>query len=270
MMKRTIILLMLLCIALAGRAQDGDYRPMVVEGKTWKGVEFNFFRGDRYELTFTISGDTIISGEKYKKVYAIDERTNNDQIIRYFAAIQENNRRVYVMENNTNNKLLLYDFNLTVGGDVVYSGVFTYRGAYLYAGKDRPNDKAMQLSVERIDTIRVGENRFRRFYMRQRDGAYGGTHLYWVEGVGSNYVFASWDTYVLNSLDYELLGCIEGNTQIFCCTDFYKEPELGIEQVKSVDTPSLSDALFDLHGRRLAAPPAKGVYIQGGRKRVAP
>ena len=33
-------------------------------------------------------------------------------------------------------------------------------------------------------------------------------------------------------------------------------------------TPEKAKSIFDLHGRRLATPPAKGVYIENGRKKI--
>ena len=52
----------------------------------------------------------------------------------------------------------------------------------------------------------------------------------------------------------------------------YNEPrKVGIHDVylDSLDYSGEIDRLYDLQGRRLAAPPKKGVYIENGRKRVA-
>jgi hypothetical protein len=40
-----------------------------------------------------------------------------------------------------------------------------------------------------------------------------------------------------------------------------------IQGIKS-NTPNSGGAIFDLQGRRLSATPAKGIYIQNGKKRI--
>ena len=80
-------------------AQD-KYYPLVEEGKEW--VIYNDYYMDDYETpleerepyrTYTITGDTIIQGKSYKKLYAMCERVFGDKDVHYFCALREEERK---------------------------------------------------------------------------------------------------------------------------------------------------------------------------------
>jgi hypothetical protein len=49
--------------------------------------------------------------------------------------------------------------------------------------------------------------------------------------------------------------------------DVLYQVSTAIQSVRSRQ-PNDNGAIFDLQGRRLSSPPAKGIYIQNGRKRI--
>ena len=116
----------------------------------------------------------------------------------------------------------------------------------------------------RTDTIEVGSRRFEREIWQLDDEEYP-----IVKGIGCPTGLFAFDA-TDNGATTEFLGCYEGDELIFSPDDFYRPAISAGITTATLLPPSATDALFDLHGRRLAAPPAKGVYIQGGRKRVAP
>ena len=105
-MKKTTILSILLFLFIGIHAQD-DYRPFVVEGKSWNYVIHITSCEDRgnqeigHDFVYTeepdeygsciIKSDTLIEGVTYKKV--MFERENWKSL---FACIREEDKKVYV------------------------------------------------------------------------------------------------------------------------------------------------------------------------------
>ena len=101
----------------------------------------------------------------------------------------------------------------------------------------------------------------------------------WLEGVGNdctgplNTLPFSFDTKakVKESVCYLLRD--EGNTVFDLTHLLMVNPTYAASIMAGVEWPQnyreLCDFIFDLHGRRLTSKPEKGVYIEGGRKRMA-
>ena len=114
----------------------------------------------------------------------------------------------------------------------------------------------------RADSIEVNGRRFAREIWKLGDD-----EIPIVEGVGCPtglLVFEDTD----NGCKTEFLGCYDGDELVFSPEDFYRPAvSAGISTVTLSPSPQ-DQQLFDLQGRRLAAPPAKGLYIQGGRLKL--
>jgi len=233
MMKRTKILLALLCTALVGRAQDGDYRPMLVEGRVWKVIiDTKRLAFDPVVNEFVLKDTTIIEEYKYSSGYPAREDCTG--------------RKVYWTASNEEH--IEFDFGLNEGDIFVSACGNNY-------------------TVESIDSIEVNGQVYRRFFFRGLNHS-----IYcWVEGIGSstygpNNFLCTSQSYAISCRTEQVL---DDGVCVFEYKDFFS-PAVSAGITTTTLSPSATDALFDLHGRRLAAPPAKGVYIQGGRKRVAP
>ena len=222
-MRQYVMTLLLLCAALMGRAQQSDdYRPMLVEGRSWRGVEQSA-GGPKYEFTYTIKGDTVIGGETFKKLYVLRERSYRDKTMHYCLAMQEADRKVYIVRAGETVKAKLYDFSLGEG-DVVYG---VYDGLI---GKlvDAPLSKGCSLTVVRVDTISLDYGSFRRLLLRQEAvddkgkesaGAYG--HLVWIEGVGAHNLLESVGTgTTISGWNYIMQYCEQDGRPIFTASDF--------------------------------------------------
>ena len=83
-------------------------------------------------------------------------------------------------------------------------------------------------------------------------------NLSWIEGVGSTLDFFGMLPLPGN---YNSLVACEVNGEVIY------QSATSIQGIKS-NTLNSDGAIFDLQGRRLSATPAKGVYIQNGKKRI--
>ena len=121
--------------------------------------------------------------------------------------------------------------------------------------------------IETVDTIHVRG----RFFVRHHYlDSYSYTVSVIVEGIGmdgNGLMMGSHIQYLPTCVcDYtEFVACNEDGECIFTQHDFYVEA-IDTKVESAATSSSAPSSLYDLQGRRLAAPPAKGVYIQDGRK----
>ena len=137
---------------------------------------------------------------------------------------------------------------------------------------------AQEITLTDIDTIDVCGQELRRFTFKTDsqlkapsraggDGSY--KNFVWVEGVGSERgLLKSWCTIH----DEGTMDCctLDGNI-IFRYEDFHKESILTAitsPLSKIFKNTVLNSMWYDLSGRRLIAPPKKGVFIVDGKKLI--
>ena len=247
MMKKVFMLF--LCIFPLFVSAQSNYIPLVQEGKTWVLMYYNFFTGVSYNYSLMVQGDTIIDGQSYHII--VDVTTQS-----YRFSLREDGKKVYAVFQNQLQEILLYDFGLDVGD------VFSQKSL---------GDLEEVVVATAVDTIRVGERYLRVITIQKyvvppmtpqedwnRYEHYGG---YWVEGVGS----------ILGlSAQVQLPG---NDDSLISCT--YEDKELFDRQcyqsIVSIRTTNVhhnyhKDDLHDLQGRRVTAPPAKGIYVKDGQK----
>ncbi len=268
-----VCLLFSSCMALHAQSSQLEYRPFAEDGKVWEaqvGLIMENIYGNQ------IDGDTLIGGKTWKKVY--NYVFMPDFGTSYYAAIRDEGKKVYAIAKGSNRPRLLYDFGLKEGEMArcgIEGNVF---GCLL--DKDEPVDSLLgfpfiaYLKVERIDTIEARGLQYRLFtltlldaykewFRNGEDGVFE-HNIIWAEGVGSGAgPFSPW--LPLPPEESLFLSCYENDTYIFGDTEFYGHFE----------TNGLSNArypigeryiIYDLLGRHYATPPAKGVYIQNGKK----
>ena len=91
--------------------QADSYIPLVEEGKTWV---YNEAASAARDISYRISGDTLIGGKAYKKLY---EKQGLNGEYKYYGALREPDRRVYLLMAGELKEHLLYDFYLSVNYD---------------------------------------------------------------------------------------------------------------------------------------------------------
>ncbi len=224
-------------------AQD-DYRPLVKQGKKWT------YHHDTYQYVYdyhyTLEGDTVVAGKDCLKMYS--ENRYGDGERQYEGALFEENKKVYCFfpykeESSIEEPALLYDFGCEVG-DVFHMN-------------------AIELVTQAISAVEVNGKSVNRYDFQAQqpdkdDEPFVIGNLSWIEGVG-----ATMDFFGMLPLqgNYNSLVACEVNGEVIY------QSATSIQGIKS-NTLNSDGAIFDLQGRRLSATPAKGIYIQNGKKRI--
>jgi hypothetical protein len=143
-----------------------------------------------------IMGDTIILGTTYKKIYTLFDTTFTSPFSTYYAAIREQDKRIYTIIDNSNEQLL-YDFNLLVGDTITYNYSLT------------PEIDSFSRVVTKIDSIILMDGTYRkRYYLDANWNCYLNDTI--VEGIGS----ISWKG-LFNPLNSDICTC--GDSYNFSC-----------------------------------------------------
>ena len=264
------IILLFLCLPLSIIAQN-DYYPLVSEGKTWEFAHVGMLPSQQEKWLFMLSSDTIINGVNYKKLYQ-----ENNQGAVYYRAMREEGRKVYCIPRDSQEEHLLFDFGMQVGDSVYCLGGDRFDNGFII---DTPVDES-QVEMVRLmkligtDTYTNKEGldlqRYHFSVMIRSRHADGSVTEYeeqspvtWIEGIGSrnDYTFNSWYVEMVSSYSWMLTKCYD-SLQIF-----YEVDASRIADNNVLPQPP-NHTIYDLTGRRLAAPPTRSIYIQNGKKRV--
>ena len=102
MMKRFSRLTMMVLVALLACQQlQAKKHSFVQEGKRWV-----FYGGEEDErVTYMMKGDTVINGEKYKKLY----RSNDNETFAYHGALHDTRGCVFIVFADETEKSIVYD-----------------------------------------------------------------------------------------------------------------------------------------------------------------
>ena len=175
--------------AVCSYAQS-DYLPFVQEGKQW-----NFKTQDEIPFSYTIEGDTAISGKDYKKVYF-----NKEAEKAYRCAVREEDRLVYAVAEGHNEEEILCIFDLLEQKGNKYVQTFTGGGYRLYImGRYYP----VQASTGRIHRVYCSNTITTDGVISARGGNM------WYEGVGevmSDNIFPIEDPYPGDFLNCSVNG----------------------------------------------------------------
>ena len=274
-MNRSFLFLVFLYSSLVFplMAQE-EYYPMVSEGKTWEIAHVGMNPNYQDKSVLQLSGDTIINGNSYIKCYQILEQGSTVQDIVYYRAMREVDKRVYCVLPGSQEENLLFNFGLQVGDSVYCKFGGTYDGGFIteHTIDESLEDIVQILKLTGVDTYVNKEGMaLKRYHLsmtikeRQGDGRvveYSGRPATWVEGIGSRNDFPlnAWYVEMVSSYSWWLTKCYDSDHVFY---------EVDPSSIVNADFshPSIS-TIFDLQGRRLNEQPAKGVYIQDGRKYV--
>jgi hypothetical protein len=269
-MKKVFFLLLFLAVQTVVFAQEGrQYVPFVEEGKSWYcscllSNETSLVTpedplGMGIDCIFTMQGDTEINGKSYKKVYCQYQKYYGDEELHYYCAVREENYRVYMVEDETTEEVLIYDFSCP--GELI-TLPFTYND-YKFArtrGGRRHDFQPGQL--EYLVCNISGD---------EMDYSHAGS---WIDGVG-DYMHNPFALEFSNLIyDEPKLGkemcivtCMKDGNYIFDI-NWLSEPcePTSIESSNHVNSFQKNSLLYDLQGRQLNSQPGKGVFIQNGKK----
>ncbi len=174
-MKR-IYILSILAIILTVSAQAQPYHPFPDSTAIWNIKGDNVFDPIlHYRIRWGQKGDTTFGAHQYQKIYLLYDSTNNSAYDTYFAAIREENKRIYVNFDGVNEEVI-YDFHLSVGDSIHYT-----TGGYVGGGLQVFLPADFYRKVLSVDSIQLYNGEYRRLINM------GGNNLQdtWVEGIGS-------------------------------------------------------------------------------------
>ena len=254
-MKRFIILLAICCLpAIWIGAQETAYHPLLKEGKVWECRNLRQ-RGDneiRGDYAYRIRGDTLIDENSYKKVFLWDSFMYEDSEWHYYGAAREDGQRVFFLPKGYNDEFKLYDFSISPNDTINYFHHYAVNA-----------DFHILIRYIHSRILNDGISRKEMEWMINWHGSPGvsNNHFYWIESIGD--VIDPWNVqwWVIQmggvQACYEDGVCIYGTSGV-----------LNIQTSQIVNGKSVNRKCYDLTGRRLATPPAKGVYIENGKKWV--
>ncbi len=236
---RKLLLLPMLVMAMS-YANAQDEKVFVTEGKTWicdlgEG-------GDYTAFVFKLSGDTIFNDKTYKKMYKND-------VFQY--GVRQEGQKVYWAFSGNHAEELVYDFGLKKGDTFVYKEFKSY--------------------VLDVDTINVEGIEYRRLKMynifenEEINEDTEHSH-YWIEGIGVNTEPVCPLFGRTTQTPYRFVKCVYNDKCIFTLDDFFKKNTNGIDNLTKKDIGNAP--VYDMSGRKLNAVPQRGLYIQGGKKRI--
>lgn len=234
----------LLCtISILAAAQE-NYKPMLVEGKSWLMMDEMFGPDNKFQkYTYTVCGDSIERGIKCKKVRIEYINPSDPSYNTIHLPFFEKDGCLYSFIDGIS-KLL--DFNLDVGDEAAEAGRVIKKDTIFIKGKNYK-----RLTFEKC----FGENNL---------------PVIWVEGIGYN--IDRYMTYVQRPINYPIntyiLACYENGECIFEWDDFFAESiSTGISNTEA-DSKQPQQKMYDLTGKTLKTPRKGEVYIKDGKKYV--
>lgn len=187
------------------------------------------------EIKYGVKGDTIINSLKYKKYYRqINFITFDFSHTKYFAAIREDSKKIYGIEDSQSVEKLLYDFTLKKGDTV-----FTHPFEIEYMGKvDRI------LKIGRIDSVLIDGNFRKKYFITSFYGDHGVVDEYWIEGIGSTTgIFSQGKSYNCGfDCGVSFLLCFHQNDTIKFRNTYFPtcfEKTVGLKEIENSKTKSI-------------------------------
>ena len=231
---------------------ETDCPAFVKEGKTWNCLQ----PADGGTCTYVIIGDTVIGGTGYKKVLCQDRWEYKDEGQHYFAAVREQGRQVFMVNGGQEQEYMLYDFE-------------PYKEAslrYEWCGWGVSRNKGVPGWLRGVERHRFTVHPF----VIDSDVQPSQT-VFWFDGIGN----VDQGPFSVGYESKTTLSCFEDGQLIYKHDDSFqrKEEGTGIAPTEVSCTMPGADVsrrihAHDLQGRRLTSKPARGLYIEQGRKRV--
>ena len=243
---------------------DLDCAPgkMLVEGKQWvythyrdslvydgNGIPYDVVRVVT-KVVYTISGDTLIDGRSYVKLY----RQEESEAPVYWMGLCEEGGTIYWCNREKNQAERFIEYNPI------------YLNEYI-------TDIYMPDMRDEIDYVTVND---RLFIRHNYSFGYTGMIVTAVEGVGYEQCGILGMFFGFTPSNYvRFEACYEDGECIFTAADFYKPGiNTGIESMyneqdaknNGMQEGTRNNVLYDLQGRRIQGSPKHGVYIQNGKK----
>ena len=263
-MKKLFIILSIVSF-IQLNSQTNVYHSFPTSNSFWQYRHWNALNSYIQDQTrYGLNGDTIISGTTYKKVFSLFDSTLTNPYSTYYAAIREQNKKIYTVIGNLPEHLL-YDFNLLTGDTIHYDYSLFSHSSYSFSR-----------IVTKIDSMLLLDGRYRKRFIFDPVG--NSTIDTVVEGIGS-IMWVGLFNPLINTMctcgdEYEVT-CIKQNDTVlylknpacnhcFCtflttingieresATFIYPNPTSGQFCIETNTMDKLTVDLYDLNGRHV-------------------
>jgi len=265
-MNKLLLSILLAFVGIVNcQAQQGDYRPLVEEGKTWwmrHNAPENPNWPTPFYYSYYISGDTLIGGTSYKKLWV--DNWYNKGLTEYEMALREEGKKVFFVPKGKDKEYVLYNFNCYVGQSVKIDswknpGTFDFDMDVfeeldgVFAGMERKMYQVRAVIPDLKDWEKESEE-------------YEQKKFWWIEGIGSERGPLTSDGPGGLGNPHYFKRCELNGEVIFDISWLHQYT--GITDAASKDADSSHKGMYDLQGRRVGGEPKAGIYIRGGRKVV--
>ena len=251
------------------RKPGETYVPLVEEGKSWVVAHFTTYANqvadDVESLTaYRLEGDTVISDIGCMKLMCSHtDLTTGATTTDYIASLFEDGRRVMFFPPGMDKPHQMYDFYATAGDTIDHYDCESQ--AWQTPSPERFARSERDIVIGHCDEMYDGIRQNTCYYYSAKHKYYG----IWLKGIGDT----QGPTHVGPSDSRNvLLRCSVGDRILYRDTRF----DIVIDGIKDIEHSIGSHNgkrdddiryLYDLTGRRLAAPPAHGLYIEDGKVR---
>ena len=253
-MKIKLLLLSLVVSTMSTANAEDTFSPITTtSGKVWTlSFEASFMPGYYEYQEYKLEGELVVDGMSYKCLWVRNCGEDGSPQTEWRSCGQyvgEKDGKVYCYDQSSGVCEPLLDFSAKPGDRI----------PYMLPPLDSGEQDAFEI-IAVSDTIlpNSDDRQLRKcVYVSFLDGH---EHDVWVEGIGSlTYGISFYNTYRATGGFPLLKDCRDGSAIIY-------QANTWTSQYRSPWQSAAPHSLFDLQGRRLSAPPARGLYIEGGRK----
>lgn len=249
-MNRVIFVLMLLLNFVSAMAQEG-YESLLSGSKVWTMV----YPKENKIIETRLIDSTTINGIQFRQKYERQCKVGEEMPTEWVASneyVGQDGSKVYLYSGRTKTMVLDMDFSLKPGDKI---------GCYDFSLYSDFNFEVTAVS----DTI-LGKISRRCVFVQVED--YPSETDVWIEGIGSKKYGISGTCLMMavGSIP-EMAKCTDGDAVIYLSETSKGDNPSGFMPLYILrDRPQ---TMYDLQGRPLSDPPQKGIYIHGGKKKLA-
>lgn len=208
------------------KAQTNVYHFFPDSNAFWQFEHVNYINPPYYldQTRYGLNGDTLIGSYNYTKLYSLFDSTLTSTYSTYYAALREENKKVYTIFNGSSAEYLLYDFNLSVGDTIHYN----YSGTFARV-------------LASIDSVLLLDGAYRKRFNFNGAGSSAGPDVV-IEGIGSNVGVGLFEPFVASQCTcadgYDFTCFKQNDTALYVvnprCNRCFCEKLTGINNIKQL------------------------------------
>lgn len=228
MKNLSLLLLSSLIILISNFIQAQDYVPFPTDNATWRVHHFSAFGGSSIIET-KMTGDTIFNNKNYQKIYQNVLNSGNPDSMQFQVGLREEEKKIYVINPDIFEEILLYDFTKEAGDSVTFT---TFNPSF-------PNIITLTKKIESVDSILMLDGSYRKRFFFPAFSYH--PDEYWIEGIGSTI-----------SLLTPHLGLSDNSFDLWCFSEnenlIYSSlsPETNCAQITSINSISKENSNFQV------------------------